>query len=132
MLVALAGLPPPTFGLGGLENLTHSAVTGVLWTTYYVGCEAAFGATLGKRILDVAVRRPERPRPGLAGAMIRNLWLLFGLLPWIGGILQVAAAVTIAFTIARDEHHRGVHDRLAGTIATIRPDGAAQHGMDRR
>lgn len=116
LLLALAGLPPPTFGLGGLEAWTHSAVTAVLWAGYYIVLEGTGRATLGKLMLNLRVARTDGQDANMAAAATRNLWLLFGLIPWVGGVLQFVAVVVIAVTIATDEHHRGKHDHLAGTV----------------
>jgi uncharacterized RDD family membrane protein YckC len=118
LLLAIAGLPPPTFGLGGTEAWSHSAVTALLWTGYYVIFEGTGGATLGKRLLHLQVIRADGHGASLGTALARNAWLLFGLVPWIGGLLQLAAVVVIAVTIATDEQHRGRHDRLADTMVT--------------
>jgi len=118
LLLAIAGLPPPTFGLGGTEAWTHSAVTALLWTGFYVMFEGTGGATPGKRLLRLQVVRDDGHDVGIAAALVRNVWLLFGLVPWIGGLLQLAAVIVIAVTIATDGQHRGRHDRLAGTMVS--------------
>jgi uncharacterized RDD family membrane protein YckC len=119
LLLALAGLPPPTFGLGGLEAWTHSAVTALLWTGYYIYFEAHGGGTLGKRLMHLRVRLADGRDPHFSATATRNLWLLFGLIPWVGGLLQLAAIVLIAVTIATEERHRGRHDHLAGTVVVV-------------
>jgi uncharacterized RDD family membrane protein YckC len=118
LLLAVAGLPPPTFGLGGTEAWLHSAVTALLWAGYYIAFEGTTGATLGKRLLHLKVYRADGHDADITAAATRNLWLLLGLIPWAGGLLQLAAVIVIAVTIATDGQHRGGHDRLAGTIVT--------------
>lgn len=118
LLLAIAGLPPPTFGLGGTEAWVHSAVTALLWAGYYIVFEGTAGATLGKRLLQLKVVRADGHDAGITAAATRNLWLLFGLVPWVGGLLQLAAVVVIAVTIATNDRHRGRHDQLAGTMVT--------------
>lgn len=113
-LLALAGLPAPTIGLGGTEAWVRSAVTAVLWFAYHVVLEARTGATVGKRLATIRVE-VEAGRSRLLAAATRNLWLLLGLVPLVGGFLLVGAVLAIAVTIDRRPAHRGVHDAVAGT-----------------
>lgn len=118
LALAILQLPPPTLGLGGIETWTHSAVTAGLWWAYYVAFESLSGATLGKRIVKLRVVAAGGGRATLAAAALRNAWILFGLVPWIGGVVQIAAVIAIVVTVARHERNRGWHDRLAGTVVT--------------
>lgn len=114
--LALAGLPAPTWGLGGVETWGRSAVTVGVWFAYYVVAETGTGTTVGKRLVGARVVGSDRRRPSLAATAVRNGWLLLGLVPWLGGPLQLAAVVALAITIARSEHDRGCHDRWTGTV----------------
>jgi uncharacterized RDD family membrane protein YckC len=116
IVLAMAGLPAQTFGLGGVEAWTAGAVTAVLWFAYYVGFESSSGgATLGKRIMRARVVTADGGSPSVQAAAIRNLWLLFGLIPLVGGIAQLIAVIVIAVTISSSPEHRGKHDEFAGT-----------------
>lgn len=114
-VVALAGLPAPTWGLGGIEAWGRSAVTLGVWFAYYALAEAATGTTVGKRLVGVRVvdRRGQTPPLRLTAA--RSAWLLLGLVPIVGGVLQLAAVVVLIVTIARDSDSRGYHDLRTGT-----------------
>jgi uncharacterized RDD family membrane protein YckC len=115
IVLAVAGLPPQMVGLGGLDAWLQSAVTSLAWLAYYVGFETSRGATLGKRILRLRVVDAQGVPPGPAAATLRNLWLLLGLVPWVGGPALVATVVAILVGVARAGDRRGAHDRLAGT-----------------
>lgn len=117
---ALLGLPAPTLGLGGMERWMTSAVTAVVWCGYYVVTESGLSTTLGKRIVGLRVVGVDGRRPSVTAAGLRNMWILFGLVPWVGGLALLAAIVVIAVTIARSTDHRGQHDRLAGTVVERR------------
>jgi hypothetical protein len=41
--------------------------------------------------------------------------MLFGIVPWIGGLLSLVAVIAIIITISSDQHSRGFHDTFAGT-----------------
>ncbi|QBI20110.1 RDD family protein [Egibacter rhizosphaerae] len=119
ILAPVLGLPPPTMGLGGLDAWTTAAVTSGIWLAYYVATEAQLGTTLGKRLLGLHVVGPDGGHPSVTAATIRNVWLLFGLVPLVGGLVQLVAVIIIAVTIATSDTHRGKHDEFAGT-AVIR------------
>ena len=98
----------------------HGAAVG----GYYIVFKGTAGATLGKRLLHLKVFRADGHGAGITAAATRNLWLLFGLVPCVGGLLQLAAVVVIAVTIATDGQRRG---RRAASRQTRPPRG---HGGD--
>ena len=118
VVLGLLGLPAPTFGLGGLGAWTHSAVTALAWFGYYVYSESTSGATLGKRLLKLRVVGEDGQPASSAAAAKRNVWILFGLVPWIGGLAQLVTVIVIAVTISSSAANRGKHDEIAGTIVT--------------
>lgn len=115
IVLAIAGLPAQTFGLGGVQGWATSAVTALLWTGYYVVLEGNGGGTVGKRIVGIRVVTADGSDPSYQAAATRNLWLLFGLIPLIGGLVQLIAVIVIAVTIGSNPQHRGKHDEFAGT-----------------
>lgn len=113
--LAVIGLPAPTIGLGGTEAWGQSAATALLWFAYYVVAESFTGTTVGKRLAKLRVVGDDANKPSLVAAAIRNIWIFFGLIPLLGGLILVVAVVIIAVTIARNEDNRGVHDLVADT-----------------
>jgi uncharacterized RDD family membrane protein YckC len=118
-MLALAGLPAPTLALGGVEAWTHGAITSLVWLAYYASCESLFGTTLGKRIIGLRVVAEHGEVPGPIAATVRNLWLLAGLIPWVGGLVLIVVVIVIATSIARHPHHLGRHDEAAGTSVQV-------------
>lgn len=115
LVLQILGLPPPVFPLGGVDVWAWSAATGLVWFGYYAAFETTSGGTIGKRLLKLRVVSADGTAPGVRAAVVRNLWLLFGLVPYVGGIAQLVAIVVLAVSISSDEYHRGKHDELAGT-----------------
>jgi uncharacterized RDD family membrane protein YckC len=112
ILLGLAGL-----GMGGLalDSWLFNAITSLLWFGYYVYFESTSGATLGKKLLNIKVVAADGTPPSTEAAAKRNIWMLFGLVPIIGGIAQLVAVIVIAVTISSNEANRGKHDEFAGT-----------------
>ena len=118
-VLGLAGLPAPTLALGGVEAWTQGAITSLVWLLYYASCESLFGATLGKRIVGLRVVAEHGEVPGPIAATVRNLWILAGLIPWVGGLVLLVAMIVIAMSISRHPHHLGRHDEAAGTSVHV-------------
>lgn len=107
------------FGLGtggfGLDNWLSGAIYSLLWFGYYVYFESTTGATLGKKLVNIRVVAADGNPPSTEAAAKRNVWMLFGLVPILGGIAQFVAVIIIAVTISSNEFNRGKHDEYAGT-----------------
>ena len=104
----------------GSENILYLVVTTLLGFAYAVWFEASRGQTVGKMALGFKVVGPDGGVPAPDVAMRRNAWLLFGLVPILGGLLSFIAAVAIAVTISNDPFKRGTHDNFAGGSAVVR------------
>ena len=92
-----------------------SAVFSVLWFGYFVWFESNRGATIGKRLLNLRVVVADGSNPPVEATAKRNLWMLFGLVPIVGGLIWFVAVIVIIVTIASDDANRGFHDNFAGT-----------------
>jgi uncharacterized RDD family membrane protein YckC len=95
------------------------------FAAYNLICEAAFGATLGKRLLGLRVVAYGGARPGIVAVVVRNLTKVLSALFWIVGV-PVAM-----FAIATNANHQRLGDRLAGTyvlhdVVTFVAPGARQ------
>jgi uncharacterized RDD family membrane protein YckC len=113
VLLGLAGL-----GMAGgfaLDSWLFGAITSLLWFGYYVYFESTSGATLGKKLLNLRVVAADGSPPSTEAAAKRNIWMLFGLVPVVGGLAQFVALIVIAVTINSGPHNRGKHDEFAGT-----------------
>lgn len=80
----------------------------VLYEAYHVGLIATFGQTLGKRLMDIQVRRADGARVGWGGAFVRRLPLLLG---EVAGVI-VAVFVAGMLTQAQFDEGGGIVDRM--------------------
>jgi uncharacterized RDD family membrane protein YckC len=97
------------------DTWVSSAVVSLLWFGYFVFFESNSGATVGKKLLNLRVVVADGTNPSLEVAAKRNVWMLFGLIPLIGGILSFVATIVIIVTISSNPDSRGKHDEFAGT-----------------
>ncbi|MEX2504302.1 MAG: RDD family protein [Egicoccus sp.] len=102
-------------GVGFGDSWIGSALTSLLWFGYFVYLESSRGSTIGKQILNLKVISASGAPPSTEEAAKRNVWMLFGLVPWIGGVASLVAVIVIIVTISSDNHNRGYHDTFAGT-----------------
>jgi uncharacterized RDD family membrane protein YckC len=101
-------------GMGG-DTWLGSAIISFLWFGYFVWFESNSGATVGKKLLNLRVVVADGSNPSLEAAAKRNVWMLFGLIPLVGGLLSLIAVIVIIITISTNEASRGKHDEFAGT-----------------
>ena len=106
---------------GPMMELEGALILGFF--AYNVVCEAAFHATLGKRVLGLRVVAHGGAPAGLPAVLVRNLTKALSCLVWVVG-LPLAL-----FTIATDANHQRFGDRLAHTyvlrdVVTIVAPGA--------
>lgn len=86
---------------------------------YHVGFLAARGATPGKMIVGISVRRMDRPGPlGGGPAFMRYLLplsiSLLSLLPLLGYVLWIVSVADLVWP-ALDPQRQALHDKIAGT-----------------
>jgi uncharacterized RDD family membrane protein YckC len=82
----------------------------VAWLAYMTLAEATVGASLGKLLVGVRVRRADGGRVTVAGAAVRNLLRLIDALPYFIPYLVGGVAV------ARSPQRQRLGDRAAGTV----------------
>ncbi len=103
------------FGGFGVEGWISGAIFAVLWFGYFVWFESNQGATIGKKLLNLRVVTADGSNPTMEQAAKRNVWMLFGIVPFVGGLLSLAAVIIIIVTISSNPDNRGYHDNFAGT-----------------
>ncbi len=91
----------------------------VVIVAYYALMESACGQTVGKMVMRIETQGPDGERPSLEMAINRNLWNAFAIVPVVGGLLGLAAAVSIVITIGQSATRTGWHDRFAGGTRVI-------------
>jgi uncharacterized RDD family membrane protein YckC len=119
-LASLVVAIPLAGSQGGLQASNGSfraELTGVpflvavlAWLAYMTLAEATVGASLGKLLVGVRVRRVEGGRVTVAGAAVRNLLRLIDALPYFIPYLVGGVAV------ARSPQRQRLGDRAAGTV----------------
>lgn len=102
-------------GLIGVGSIGFGVVSGLIGFGYFVWFESNQGATVGKKILNMRVVGPDGAYPAMDVAAKRNVWMLLGLIPVLGGLLSLIAVIVIIVTISQSEENRGYHDTFAGT-----------------
>jgi uncharacterized RDD family membrane protein YckC len=115
IVLGLVGLGAGAGGMFGLRNWLWNAIVSILWFGYFVLMESNQGATIGKRLLNLRVVTADGSNPAMDVAAKRNIWMLFGLVPFLGGLIGFVAVIVIMVTIASDADNRGYHDQFAGT-----------------
>ncbi|MBL1077213.1 RDD family protein [Nocardia sp. 2] len=88
---------------------------------YFVVFEVATGATPGKKILGLRVNGAGgAPTPNVKESALRNAYMLFNLIPWVGGILWFFAAIGIGLTVSMSSTRQGWHDNVAGGTQVVK------------
>lgn len=87
---------------------------------YFVGFEITTGSTPGKKILGLHVNGSgNADKPNIKDSALRNVYMLLNLIPFIGGLLWLIAAIAIAVTISSSPTKQGWHDRLADDTQVV-------------
>ncbi|MEN8234398.1 MAG: RDD family protein [Actinomycetota bacterium] len=117
IIVMVAMLPIVTIaGIGmGFGSITFGILSAVLVVAYFALMETYQGQTLGKMLLKLKTVAPDGGKPSLEAAIKRNAWYLLGIVPFIGGLAQLAVVIYIAVTISQSAMNLGWHDTFAGT-----------------
>jgi uncharacterized RDD family membrane protein YckC len=102
-------------GTDSRSDWTASVLGVLLAYAYFVWCESARGATVGKSVFNIVVVGPDG-RPTVEQSVRRNAWMLLTIVPVVGGFLSFVAQVVIIVSIARDPRGRGVQDRYADVV----------------
>lgn len=108
----------------GGASLGRAWIAGVVTTLitfgYFVWLEMNQGATLGKKWLNLRVYGAAGGNPTQDEAVKRNAWTLLALVPFIGGLAQLVAAIAIPVTGSSDPYKRGWHDNFAGGTTVVK------------
>jgi uncharacterized RDD family membrane protein YckC len=104
-------------------TLNQGQARGVLlaWFLYLMATEAAFGATLGKRVFGISVVQHNWARITLRGAVLRRLTHLVPIVVFAGAGLSISVAQAAVYVVgavftATSEDRQRLGDRLAGTM----------------
>jgi uncharacterized RDD family membrane protein YckC len=108
------------FGGFGIGSIVASIVTAVIVIGYFALMEAQLGQTVGKMLVGLKTEGPDGNKPSFDQALKRNAWYAIAIVPWIGGLAQLAVAVYIAVTISNSQTRTGWHDTFAGGTRVVR------------
>lgn len=109
----------------GFRDVSTEALLGTVGSTlvvfgFFVVFEVLRGRTIGKRLFGFRVQGPGGAlKPNLKQSAIRNSFLLLGVIPAVGWLLVLAAAIFIAVTIHNSPTKQGWHDRTAGGTQVV-------------
>lgn len=108
-----------TFGAGAL---IASVISAAIVIGYFAFMESSRGQTIGKMLLKLRTEGPGGANPTLEQAVKRNLFYALGIVPFLGGIAQLAAVIFIAVTINNSVMNVGWHDEFAGGTKVVRTE----------
>jgi uncharacterized RDD family membrane protein YckC len=111
-----------TDSVGGFSasTITAAALSALLSIGYYTFLESARGQTIGKMVLGLRTIGPDGGNPTVEEAFKRNLWYALGIIPVVGGLAQLGAAILIAVTVSSSPMNVGWHDDFGGGTKVIR------------
>jgi len=118
LITALAWMPfAETSSVDGVYSIRWDGMDFVtllaLTLAYFVVLEGAFGATIGKVVLGIRVRRPDGSRIGFGPALIRNLARVVDAFPYVIPYLVGGIAVI------RSDTDQRFGDRWAKTVVIL-------------
>ncbi|MGV0869185.1 RDD family protein [Corynebacterium kalidii] len=116
-IASLAGVDLTDLGTGSM--FTMSLITIVVWLIARVGSEVAWGASPGKRILGMKVVTADGSNPDAVSSLKRNSWIVSQIIPFVGGLVQIALQIFIGVGIANDPEKRSWFDKL-GNLTVVR------------
>ena len=99
----------------GSDSLVFSILSAVIIVACFAFMESVQGQTLGKMLLKLKTVAPDGGKPSLEAAVKRNAWYLLAVIPYVGGLAELAVVIAIAVTISQSAEHLGWHDTFAGT-----------------
>jgi uncharacterized RDD family membrane protein YckC len=82
---------------------------------YFVLLDVVVGATVGKLLVGVRVVGEDGGKPTLRQALVRELFVVVGSIPFIGAVLALGAWIWFSVTLHKSPTHQGQHDVWAGT-----------------
>ncbi|CAN5770850.1 hypothetical protein BH23ACT5_BH23ACT5_02730 [soil metagenome] len=108
------------FGGFGISSIVGAIITAALYVGYFAFMESRTGQTVGKMVLGLKTIGPDGNNPTIEQAIKRNAWMALSIIPVLGGLAQLAAAIYIAVTINSSPTNTGWHDEFADGTSVIR------------
>jgi uncharacterized RDD family membrane protein YckC len=111
IIVGIAYVIIYTVLLGATSYFLAVFVSGVVGAALYLGyfgyMESNRGQTLGKQVMKLKTVGPDgQSNPTMNEAIKRNIWYAFGVVPFVGGLAELASVIFIAIGINGDPVNR--------------------------
>jgi len=109
-------------GFGGFSGagLVASILGAIITIGYFAFMEARNGQTVGKMAMSIRTQGPGGATPTMEQALKRNAWYALAIVPFIGGLAQLAVIIYIAVTINNSASRIGWHDTFAGGTQVVK------------
>ena len=101
-------------------SLISAIVTAAITIGYFSLMESNMGQTVGKMLIGLRTEGPDGNKPTLEQALKRNAWYALAIVPFLGGLAQLAMTIYIAVTINNSATRTGWHDAFAGGTRVIK------------
>jgi uncharacterized RDD family membrane protein YckC len=104
-----------------LAVFLSGVVAAVLYLGYFGYLESDRGQTIGKQVMKLKTFGPDgRSNPTMNEAIKRNIWYAFGVIPFVGGLAELASVILIAVNINSDPQRQHWFDKFAGGTKVIK------------
>lgn len=107
-------------GSFSIGSLIFGILMAAIIIGYFAVMESQRGQTVGKMALGLKTVGPDGKNPTLEEAAKRSGWYALGIVPIIGGLLELGAAIYIMVTINQSPTKQGWHDKFAGGTSVIK------------
>ncbi len=108
------------FGGFGIGAIMIGVVFAAIVIGYFAYFESSRGQTVGKMVMKLKTVGPDGENPSFEAAAKRSGFYALGIIPVIGGLVELGAAIYIAYTINESPTHTGWHDEFAGGTKVIK------------
>jgi uncharacterized RDD family membrane protein YckC len=109
-----------TFSGFGTGAIIISVVFAAIVIGYFAYFESSRGQTVGKMVMKLRTVGPDGGNPTFEEAAKRSGFYALGIIPIIGGLLELGAVIYIAYTINESPTNVGWHDEFAGGTKVIK------------
>lgn len=103
----------------------------ILWLAYRVLMEAKKGATIGKMAIGARVISVNGQNLSAVDSLKRNSWYILGavlgLIPMVGGLVQLALYIAVGVTIGQSPENQSFTDKFANAYVV---DKSAYYGVN--
>jgi uncharacterized RDD family membrane protein YckC len=105
-----------------LAVFLSGVVGAALYLGYFGYLESDRGQTIGKQVMKLKTVGPDgQSNPTMNEAIKRNIWYAFGIIPFVGGLAELASVILIAIGINGDPVNRQHwFDTFAGGTKVIK------------